>query len=279
MGYKGKNNTGIQKETMQNILVDAGAVYKNFGKEGEAVVGATNDGNQVTIEGQVRRIELDNVKTHMVGDKVYEFVEAKIVANFAELSADILRMALPGSDVKDCEDYSDKYYVVERTRQILNSDYVENIALIGKINKTSQPIVFVIDNALMTENFDLSTGAGEEAGLSITFTAHATIAQVNNNEQPWRILYPKNTGDLEQYLVMFKEQNELENAEITVYNDSDRTEEAGDDVTTDSGGFATKSLSKGEYYYSANKDGHVEYEGDFEVVDENKVVEFQMNEE
>jgi len=47
-------------------------------------------------------------------------------------------------------------------------------------------------------------------------------------------------------------------------------------VETDENGEVEKDLADGEYWFTASLDGYEDYEGDFEVEDADKTVDFEM---
>ncbi|UMZ74958.1 X2-like carbohydrate binding domain-containing protein [Natranaerofaba carboxydovora] len=81
----------------------------------------------------------------------------------------------------------------------------------------------------------------------------------------------------ETYTVTFEEENDV-NAEIIVYEDKDRTEQVGDPVTIDNGN-VEKDLEDGDYWFTATEEDHEDYDGDFEVINQDKTVGFEMTPE
>lgn len=67
--------TGYTENTPNSYWVDAGAVYKNLKWDNSAkewkgtLLGATSDGNKVSIEQEYRKIDVDGVFVDAVGQK------------------------------------------------------------------------------------------------------------------------------------------------------------------------------------------------------------------
>lgn len=54
---------GITTKTVQNMLLDSGAVYINYGETtGERIIGATSGGNSFVVEREIKEIEVDGAK-------------------------------------------------------------------------------------------------------------------------------------------------------------------------------------------------------------------------
>ena len=76
--------TGYTVDTPKNYLVDAGAIYKNIewdaaGKKWKGeLLGATSDGNKVSIVTTYRTIEVDGVFTPEKSKKIIDKAEATL---------------------------------------------------------------------------------------------------------------------------------------------------------------------------------------------------------
>jgi hypothetical protein len=69
-------------------------------------------------------------------------------------------------------------------------DYISNVAIVGTINGTDEPIIVMIENALADGNFEIGQEDKEEATLEVQFTAHFDPEDVNENREPWEIRFP-----------------------------------------------------------------------------------------
>ncbi|EPY2274509.1 hypothetical protein ACXAUS_003408 [Clostridium sporogenes] len=189
--------TGYTKSTPQHYWVDAGAVYKNLkynstSKEWEGtLLGATSDGNKVSIEQEYRKIEIDGVFVEAVGQKVLKGSKAELEINVKETTAENIRLAINGviRDVKE-DEAPEGYKVIEGKGKLENSDYIDNLALVGTMTGSEQPIIVVLDNALCTSGLDTETKDDDEAVLKMKFEAHAAAEQVADRKLPARIYFP-----------------------------------------------------------------------------------------
>ncbi len=180
---------GVTTETVKRLFLDAGAVYLNYGETEERLLGATNDGNTFTIEQDVREIEVDGARGPVKGLRRIIEVRAQIVANLLELTAENLKTALAGSTMEDYPDGEEKTHdKISRKLTIADTDYIGNVALVGEISGSQEPVICIIKNALVDGNFNIDTADKEEAGLEVTFTGHFDPDEMD--EEPWEIRFP-----------------------------------------------------------------------------------------
>lgn len=79
-----------------------------------------------------------------------------------------------------------------------------------------------------------------------------------------------------EFTVTFDEENNV-NAQVQVYDSADRTEndKVGEPVSIDNGA-VDKPLKAGSYWFTATAENYKDYEGSFDVVDSNVIVDFEM---
>lgn len=182
---------GITTETVKNFMVGAGAVYVNFDEPDERLLGATSGGNSFNIEQDVREAEPDGRPGPVKGMRDIVEVRARLSVSLMEMTTENFKLAIAGSESRPFPDPTAATHdEIFRNRQLnWDSDYIKNIALVGKVKGSEQPAVFIIENGLQDENVELGTEDREEAVLEVTFTGHFDPA--NMDQEPWRILYPK----------------------------------------------------------------------------------------
>jgi hypothetical protein len=186
----GLTTTGYNIKTLNHLLLDAGALYKNFGLEGQTLIGATSGGNELDIKAKVRQIAVDGVKAdNAKGLEVIDSVSTSLKCNFLEMTEEILKAAL----IADVDSVSDTNYDIMTGKTIIeDTDYIKNIAWVGTISgKPSKPIIIVIYNALCLDGLQLKAVDSKDNVLAVTFTAHAD--PTTPQALPYKIYYPKLT--------------------------------------------------------------------------------------
>lgn len=179
---------GITTETVKRLFVDAGAVYLNYGEDNERLLGATRGGNTFAIEQEVREIEVDGARGPVKGLRRVTSVRAQIVANLLEMTTENLKAALAGATVEE----NGTHDIITRKLTIKDSDYLKNVALVGEISGSQEPVICIVKNALSDGNFSVNTADKDEAGLEVTFTGHFDPQSLD--EEPWEIRFPKASG-------------------------------------------------------------------------------------
>lgn len=93
--------TGISSSTPDRIIIDAGAVYLNYGLATQRLLGATRGGNEFNLNRVSKNIEADGLKGAVKGMKRITEVNPQITANLLELSVENLIAAIGGANQSD----------------------------------------------------------------------------------------------------------------------------------------------------------------------------------
>jgi hypothetical protein len=186
--------TGYTANSPLHYLLDAGAVYKNLvydeltGDFTGEVLGATSGGNEFALAQETRVIEVDGLKGNGKGNTVIDSEVPTLTVNLKELTAQNIALALAGGNV----DTSDTNYdIITSKGKIELSDYLQNIAFVGRLSGSTKPVVIVIDNALSLEGLTITTADKAEAVVPVVFTGHYDENSVEAGEAPFRIYWPK----------------------------------------------------------------------------------------
>lgn len=196
-------NKGYRKETAENILLGAGAMYANLEfdedgflelneeglPKGEAL-GATSGGNEFTVEQEWYQPEIDGVVTSVKGLDIITMHNAQLVTNLKEFTVENIKRAIAVADV----DETNKHYDVITPRStVKDSDYIDNIAYVGRKSKGNKPIIILLENALSIEG--LSSSFEDEGDNTLPITFRASAEAEDAGEKPgYRIYYPKDNG-------------------------------------------------------------------------------------
>ena len=185
----------VTSKTPKNIFFGAGTIHRglkftdNAWNFEESLVGATSGGSKLSIVPEITPIEVDGAWVAAKGLQVKTGETATMEVNFIELSTDIVKASVIGqnSDVT-----AEGYDVIESKADIVEGDYWENIAYVGKTLE-GKNIIAILDNALCTSGLELE-GKSKEAGVgAFTFQSHADLDS-DLDTLPWRIYYPKTTA-------------------------------------------------------------------------------------
>ena len=189
--------SGYTEKTSNNYLVDAAVVYTGvtFDEEGSTFTGtlhgATSGGVSVLIEQTYRDIEVDGTShTRIKGNKVLESAIATATVNLKEITAESIKQSLNGAIAESAENAPGGYKEITTKRYVEDTDYIANMAIVGKLSGSQEPVIIILDNVLSTGGMEIAKEDNGEAVIEQTFEAHATHEQLEDDEFPWRILYP-----------------------------------------------------------------------------------------
>lgn len=187
----GNKRHGITTDTVKNMLLDAGAVYANYGETDERLIGATSGGNTFTIEREIKEIEADGARGKVKGLRRIITENASLTINLLEMSVENFKMALTAADVSDVMDNDGTTKVADKIKsrgQILDSDYLKNVALVTTVSGSDQPCVIILYNVIADDEIELELEDKEEGKPEITLSAHYDPADLET--VPYEIRYP-----------------------------------------------------------------------------------------
>ena len=186
--------TGITTKTPDNLLLDAGAYFKNYDISNDTpetaaakLIGATQGGGSFTATATIRHIEVDGVPGPVKGLERVDRWDIVMTANVKEVTADNMKMALGAASVNVATTPAG-YQHIEGKMEIDDADYIDNITWIGRLKGTNKPVIIVIHNALSLNGLNLTTTDKNEAVIAMTLTAH--FSRDNLEKVPYDIYYP-----------------------------------------------------------------------------------------
>lgn len=190
--------TGYSADTPQHFIVDAGALYKNLefdaieGKFKGEPIGATSGGSSVSVEQEYRTVEIDGVFTDAVGTKMLQSASASMEVNIKEVTAETIKMGINGTiSTGDGESTPEGATIVTGKGTLENSDYIRNVALVGRYSGSDDPIIVILDNVLSDGGLEFSVEDNNEAIVTMTLRGHADAGQVADRALPLRVIFPK----------------------------------------------------------------------------------------
>lgn len=185
---------GITAATKKNLQLDAGALYKNWvmGTDTPAtaaskLIGATVGGSTFTVTPEVRQISVDGVKGPTKGYETIDSVTATLATTLKEASLNSLALALAATDSAATSSVSD-YTKLTMREAVADTDYVGNIAWVGKISGSDDPMVIILKNVLNLTGLTFQAQDKNEGSVPVTLTAHYDVADLE--EVPFEIWMP-----------------------------------------------------------------------------------------
>lgn len=188
--------SGYTEATPENLLLDAGAFFKNFDVEQDdfdsavkagKLLGATKDGGEFSAVPTVRQIPVDGVKGKAKGLEVIDTWDVYLKANVLEVKRETLAAALCASETDVTSNA--EYDIITAKGEIEITDYIDNVTWVGTLSGSDKPVIIQVFNAINTDGLKLTTKDKDQAVIAMTFYGHYT--QKDLNTPPFKILYPK----------------------------------------------------------------------------------------
>jgi hypothetical protein len=181
---------GITTDTVKNILLGAGTVYRNLtwsdtnGWDGTALA-ATKGGSKLTITNELMDLEIDGANVKYKGGILKTGEAAKLETNIYEITAGILKEALLGStDTTVVTDFTK----IQTKENIEDADFNDNIAFVG-FTTENKPIIIIMENALWVNGLELEGKHKEGTVLKAEFECQADLEE-GLDKLPVYIYYP-----------------------------------------------------------------------------------------
>ena len=184
---------GITSETIKNMILGAGVIYKNLKYESNSKgwtgtpLGATSGGIKFNYEAQWLDIEVDGATVLVKGVSKQKIGEsASLEGQLTEITDGILVTALHLVK-KTSEDTNYVKYVSKEN--ITEDDYLENVAYVGTLSN-GKNIIIILPNALCTEAFEMETKNATQTTFSVKLECTASLENDNLNKLDLSIYYP-----------------------------------------------------------------------------------------
>lgn len=183
---------GITADTYKRFIIDAGAVYTGFTGFASlgTLLGATRGGSQLTIEQEIKDMEVDGARGPVKGSRRITMIKAVLTVNFIEHTLVNLKRALVGSTSAAFETNWDA--VSRADFSIQDGDFMSDITIVGEVSGDSDGMAIKLNNVINDANFELTFADKEEGVIAMTFTAHFDPSNLGsgNDIEPWTIYWP-----------------------------------------------------------------------------------------
>lgn len=157
----------LTTEQIENIQIDCGIIYKNFGEAGEALLGPTRGGGEFTVSKNIREIEYDGRRGKTKGMQVVDEMNAVLKVTTLDASMDMLALALPFAT------YSAGVITgeAENIGVIDDSAYLTNITMFAKLISGEYKKI-TLYNAMNESDLVMKATPKGEAEIALEINAH-----------------------------------------------------------------------------------------------------------
>lgn len=195
----GQGLNGLRTATPGFLVLDAGILYRDIdiaalrasgtGQVTAALasatkLGATRGGGTFESGKTVEHVEVDGRVYPVKGLQRIRTYDPVMTVNLLEISLQNLRDMLGNTDL----DSWDAFEEVTLSATVKNADYIDNIAWLGKLATTDDPMILVLENVLNTASVELAMEDKNEATIEVQFMAHTCPDGLTVS--PFHIFYP-----------------------------------------------------------------------------------------
>lgn len=187
--------TGYNADTPRHIMTGSGMLFKNWvlGVDtlasailAKKCLGATQGGVKFDVVPTMRTLAVDGV----LGESTLVAKEGAVVTlvgNLLEITANNIKMAIPGS-ISTVDPVTGYTTIESENRMMQSGDFIGNITLVGIDSGSNRPVVIQIFNALSIGTFTLATMDKKEAVIPMSFKGH--ISPTSGGKDPFLVDYP-----------------------------------------------------------------------------------------
>lgn len=164
--------TKITKEQIENIQIDHGVLFKNYGLENQMLIAPVRGGTNFKAERTYRNIEFDGAKGKTKGLKTIDDENATITAKTLNCSLDTLADKLPGAKITT-DPETNKVTKIEAGEMgiISEKEYIQNITMFAQ-KISGEFVKITITNALDENGLDFSAVQKAEGEIELVYSAH-----------------------------------------------------------------------------------------------------------
>ena len=159
----------LTQEQIENIQIDYGLVFVNYGETGQKKLGPTRGGGEFTATRELRDIEFDGKKGKTKGMQVIDTIDAMLKVVVLDTTIETLSLSMPYATLA-----GDKQSLTCGTGAIgvvKGSDYLKNIVMFAKtIAGTYKKITLY--NAMSESDFSLKAAPKGEGEVGLEVYAH-----------------------------------------------------------------------------------------------------------
>jgi len=162
-------NLALTQQQIENIQIDYGIVFVNYGETDEKQLGPTRGGGEFVATATIRDIEFDGSKGKTKGMQVVDDITAQLNVTQLNTSMETLKMALPFAKY---DDVTGKLSVGSDSVGVIPDEaYLKNITMFAKTVKGEYKKI-TLYNALSENGLTFAAVPKAEGTIALNVYAH-----------------------------------------------------------------------------------------------------------
>lgn len=163
----------ITKKQIENVQIDYGIIYKNYGETDAEKLGPVRGGGGFKAEAKIRDIEFDGVHGKTKGTQIIESIDAILSVVVLDTSIETLALSMPYLTLEG-NGTTTPYSLTAKGSNIgiiPDASYLKNVTMFAKTVKGEYRKI-TIYNAMAENSFELKAKPKGEGEVSLEFNAH-----------------------------------------------------------------------------------------------------------
>lgn len=168
--------TNLTKEQIENIQIDEGLIFLDYGEETETLLGPTRGGGEFNATANIRDIDFDGRTAKTAGTQVIEEQEASLKVNTICMSQENLALSYPGAIISE-----DKKTVKNpKCGLIPETAYRKNVTMFAKLIGGKYKKI-TINNPMHEGSLGVKAVPKGEGELGLELFAHQKYSDLNGD--------------------------------------------------------------------------------------------------
>lgn len=159
----------LTQQQVENIQIDHGIVYVNYGEDDQKMLGPTRGGGQFQVTKNIRDIEFDGRQGKTKGLQVVDEIDAQLTVTHLDASLETLRLAMPyatyDETAKKLTCAGDNVGIVPEEA------YLKNVTMFAKVVGGGYKKITLF-NAMSEADFTLTAAPKGEGEMPLEVYAH-----------------------------------------------------------------------------------------------------------
>lgn len=159
----------LTQQQVENIQIDHGIVFVNYGETDQKQLGPTRGGGEFTVTKNIRDIEFDGRKGKTKGLQVVDEIDAQLTVTHLDASLETLRLAMPyaayDETAKKLTCAGDNVGIVQEEA------YLKNVTMFAKVVGGGYKKITLF-NAMSEADFTLTAAPKSEGEMPLEVFAH-----------------------------------------------------------------------------------------------------------
>lgn len=157
----------LTEQQIENIQIDHGIVFANYGEEDQRMLGPTRGGGGFTVTANIRNIEYDGRKGRTKGLQVIDELDAQLTVTHLDSSLETLALAMPYAKLDN-----DKITCGSASMGIIPEEaYLKNVTMFCKTVGGEYKKI-TLYSALSEADFALTAAPKGEGEMPLEVYAH-----------------------------------------------------------------------------------------------------------